>query len=382
MIPYSRQSISDDDIAIVTETLRSSYLTQGPAVPAFEKAFSDLHATEHGIATSSATAALHISCLALGVAAGSRVWTVPTSFVASSNCALYCGAKVDFVDIDEDTRLMSINALKEKLSDAAATGTLPDVVIPVDLSGLPCDYEAIRKLADAYGFRILADCSHSVGATYLGRPVGSRYADIAVFSFHPVKIITTAEGGMAITNDDELARKLRLLRTHGITRNVEELEDQEQPEFYYEQQSLGYNYRMTDLQAALGLSQLKRLQSAYDRRLALADRYDEMLAGRGWRLPSRPEERTSAWHLYIVERSDSNRVTRDDQYAQLKEAGIGANVHYLPIHLQPFYRRLGFKAGMFPNAERYGDRALSIPLFPALGQDDQDYVIKHLGCGD
>ena len=382
MIPYSRQHITEEDVALVTETLRSDYLTQGPAIPAFEKSFSDLHKVEHAVATSNATAALHIACLALGVTEGSRVWTVPTSFVASANCALYCGASVDFVDIDETTRLISIDALSAKLSEAAASGTTPDVVIPVDLSGLPCDYEAIRKLADAYGFRVLADCSHSVGASYQGGPVGSRFVDIAVFSFHPVKIVTTGEGGMAVTNDDELAQKLRLLRSHGITRDPQDMECSDQPGFYYEQQVLGYNYRMTDLQAALGSSQLVRLAEAAARRAALADRYDEKLAGRGWILPARPAQRTSAWHLYIVERSDSDEARRDALYDRLRDGGIGANVHYLPIHLQPYYRRLGFERGMFPRAERYADRALTIPLFPALTHDEQDYVIDQLGRGD
>lgn len=380
-LPYSRQAITQADIDAVADVLRSPFLTQGPAVERFERAVADLHQVPHALAMSNATCALHIACLALGAGPGVRVWTVPTSFVASANCALYCGATVDFVDIDPATRLLSVEALADKLAAAEREGTLPGIVIPVDLTGLPCDYAAIRQLADRYGFKVLADCSHALGASYDSRPVASDHVDIAVFSFHAVKVITTGEGGMAVTQDAALADRMRLLHSHGITRDPARMREVPPAGYYYEQLALGYNYRMTDIQAALGLSQLARLPEMAAERQALADRYDALLQNRGWLLPARLQGRRSAWHLYVVEREDGDRAARDRVFNRMREAGIGVNLHYLPIHLQPFYRGLGFEPGTYPHAERYGERAMSIPLFPAMTHAEQDRVVALLGEG-
>ncbi len=377
-IPYSRQEISEDDIAAVVDVLRSDFLTQGPAIPAFEAAFAQAHDVRHAIAVANATGALHIALLALDVQPGGLVWTSPISFVASANCALYVGADIDFVDIDPRTRNMSIEALSAKLEAAQASGRLPDVVVPVDFSGLACDLREMRALADRYGFRIVEDASHATGARYLDGPVGSDFADISVFSFHAVKIVTTAEGGMLTTNDDEIARRLRLLRTHGITRDADGLERPSEGGWYYEQITLGFNYRMTDMQAALGLSQLQRMDAWRDRRQALADRYDRALADTSLKLPAQLQDRASSWHLYVIELGDEVKASRAEVFAGLREAGIGANVHYIPIHTQPHYERLGFKLGDFPNAERYYDRAITIPLFPAMTEAQQDYVVDAL----
>ncbi|MEO8313284.1 MAG: UDP-4-amino-4,6-dideoxy-N-acetyl-beta-L-altrosamine transaminase [Pseudomonadota bacterium] len=379
MIPYSRQDISADDIEAVSAVLRADFVTQGPAIPAFEKAFAGRHQVAQAVAVSNATAGLHLACLALGVGRGSLVWTSPNSFVASANCALYCGASIDFVDIEPVTRNMSVEALQNKLQAARVVGRLPDVVIPVDFSGLSCDLAAMRALADQYGFRLLEDASHATGATYQQRPVGSAFAHASVFSFHAVKIVTTAEGGIVTTNDEQTAHRLRLLRSHGMTRDPLEMERESEGGWYYEQQVLGYNYRMTDLQAALGLSQLARLDSMQRRRAALADRYDVLLAHLPLQLPARLPDRQSAWHLYAVEIDETRtRKTRAAVYGDLREAGIGINVHYIPIHTQPYYARLGFKRGDFPASERYYARTLSIPLFPALTDEQQDFVAQTL----
>jgi len=376
-IPYSCQDITDDDVAAVTAVLKAEYLTQGPAVPAFEKAFAACHQVTHAVAVSNATAGLHIGCLALGVGPGSRVWTSPNSFLASANCALYCGASVDFVDIDPQTRNMSVAILSEKLADAAQRNALPNVVIPVDFSGLPCDLREMRELADKYGFRILEDASHATGASYLGRPVGSAHADATVFSFHAVKIVTTAEGGLVTTQDAQIARRLRLLRSHGMTRDPNELEHPSEGAWYYEQQLLGFNYRLTDLQAALGASQLRRLQTLQDRRIELADRYDALLANLPLKLPARIADRKSAWHLYAIEINDQRTAcARADLFARLRDAQIGVNVHYIPIHMQPYYASLGFRRGDFPAAEHYYERAVSLPLFPAMNHAQQDHVVE------
>ena len=380
-LPYSRQAITQMDIDAVADVLRSPFLTQGPAVERFERAVADLHQVAHALAMSNATCALHIACLALGAGPGVRVWTVSTSFVASANCALYCGATIDFVDIDPATRLLSVEALADKLAAAEREGTLPGIVIPVDLTGLPCDYAAIRQLADRYGFKVLADCSHALGASYDSRPVASDHVDIAVFSFHAVKVITTGEGGMAVTQDAELADRMRLLHSHGITRDPARMQEVPPAGYYYEQLALGYNYRMTDIQAALGLSQLARLPEMAAERQALADRYDALLHNQGWLLPARLEGRRSAWHLYVVEREDGDPAARDLVFNQMREAEIGVNLHYLPIHLQPLYRGLGFGPGTCPHAERYGERAMSIPLFPAMSHAEQDRVVALLGEG-
>jgi len=376
-IPYSCQSIGEEDIEAVAAVLRSEFLTQGPAVPAFEGAFAALHGVDHAVAVSSATAALHIGCLALGVGPGSLVWTSPNSFLASANCALYCGADVDFVDIDPNTRNMSVDRLAEKLDRAAGAGRLPDLLIPVDFAGLPCDMEDMRALADRYGFRILEDASHAAGATYRGRPVGSRFADATVFSFHAVKIVTTAEGGIVTTNDPEIARRLQLYRSHGMTREADEMERAPDGPWYYEQSLLGYNYRMTDLQAALGASQLGRIETMQAERAARADRYDALLSGLPLRLPARLPDRRSAWHLYAVEVDRAGTaVGRGALFEALRAQRIGVNVHYIPIHTQPFYRRLGFRIGDFPAAEAYYAEALSIPLFPRMTDAQQDRVVS------
>ena len=380
-IPYSCQNIAEQDIEAVCEVLRSDFLTQGPAVPAFERRFAELHGAGHAVAVSNATAGLHLACLALGVGPGSRVWTSPNSFLASANCALYCGATIDFVDIDPRSRNMSVQALAAKLERARATNTLPQVVIPVDFSGLPCDLAEIRALADEYGFKILEDASHAAGATYKGAPVGSRFADLTVFSFHAVKIVTTAEGGMVTTHDDSLAHRLRLLRSHGMSRDPVDLERESEGAWYYEQGLLGFNYRLTDLQAALGSSQLARMAPMQASRAALADRYDRLLADLPLTLPLRLPDRQSSWHLYAIE-IDEQRTSsrRADVFAAMRRADIGVNVHYIPIHRQPHYERLGFKAGDFPAAEAYYARAISIPLFPALTDAQQQTVADALSA--
>lgn len=376
-IPYSRQEITEADIAAVTAVLRSEFLTQGPTVPAFEAAFAARHQVPHAVAVSNATAALHLACLALGVGPGSRVWTSPNSFLASANCALYCGAVVDFVDIDPATRNLSTDALAAKLATAARTGTLPAVVIPVHFAGLPCDLRELRDLADRYGFKLLEDASHATGARYAGAPIGGAWADASVFSFHAVKIVTTGEGGMVTTRSAAMAQQLRLLRSHGMTREQGLLSQAPVGPWVYEQQMLGYNCRMTDLQAALGLSQLDRIDVMHARRAALAERYDGLLAGLPLKLPARRADRLSAWHLYAIE-IDTPRVSRRAVFDTLRAADIGVNVHYIPIHTQPHYQRLGFRVGDFPAAEAYYARAISLPLFPAMTHAEQDRVVDTL----
>jgi UDP-4-amino-4,6-dideoxy-N-acetyl-beta-L-altrosamine transaminase len=378
-IPYSCQSVSEEDIQAVVSVLRSEFLTQGPAVSAFERAFADRHAVAHAVAVSNATAGLHIACLALGVGSGSRVWTSPNSFLASANCALYCGASVDFVDIDPLTRNLSVPALETKLREAQSLGCLPDVVIPVDFSGLPADLREIHALSERYGFKILQDASHATGAAYLGRPAGSQFAHVSVFSFHAVKVLTTAEGGMVTTQDPALARRLQMLRSHGMTREASELKNTSAGGWYYEQLDLGFNFRMTDLQAALGLSQLFRLETMHCKRVELADRYDVLLSELPLKLPARMSDRVSAWHLYAVELdADRTRKTRGEVFQSLRNAGIGVNVHYIPIHTQPYYSQLGFLPGQFPAAERYYEHAISLPLYPGLTHEQQDRVVESL----
>lgn len=379
LIPYSRQLISEEDIQAVVSVLRSDFLTQGPVLPRFERAFGDLHGVDHAVAVSSATAGLHIACLAMGVGPGSRVWTSPISFVASANCALYCGAAVDFVDIDPATRNMSVSALETKLEQARVAGALPDVVIPVDFAGLPADLREIYELSGRYGFKILQDASHATGASYLGQPLGSQFAHATVFSFHAVKILTTAEGGMVTTRDAALAGRLRRLRSHGVTREASELSDPAAGGWYYEQLDLGFNFRMTELQASLGLSQLSRLDSMHQRRIALADRYDALLSKFPLKLPARSTDRVSSWHLYAVELDAmQTRKTRREVFQQLRDANIGVNVHYIPIHTQPYYRTLGFLPGQFPAAEHYYECAVSLPLYPSLTDSEQDRVVESL----
>jgi UDP-4-amino-4,6-dideoxy-N-acetyl-beta-L-altrosamine transaminase len=385
VIPYATQSINEDDIAAVQEVLSSGWLTQGPAGPRFEEAFAQAHGVAHAVAVCNATAGLHIACLALGAGPGKTVWTSPNSFVASANCALYCGAEVDFVDIDPLTRNMSVAALQAKLEQAERHGSLPALVIPVHFSGLPCDLSPMRALADRYGFKLLEDASHAVGASYQDQPIGSRYADASVFSFHPVKIITTGEGGMVTTQDPAIARRLQLLRSHGITRTPGEMVlDGPMPgPWYYEQATLGFNYRMTDIQSTLGFMQLQRLEQFHTARERLADRYDQLLAGLPLKLPVRAPSAAStarsSWHLYVVEVMPGAGVaSRETVFKRLWDANITVNVHYIPIHTQPFYRARGFQTGQFPAAEAYYAQALSIPLYPALTDAQQDHVIAQL----
>lgn len=379
LIPYSCQNIDEADVAAVTAALRSPYLTQGPELPAFEAEFAALHEVAHAVAVSNATAALHLGCLALGAGPGSRVWTSPNSFIASANAALYCGASVDFVDIDPATRNLSLPALAAKLECAAAAGTLPQLLIPVDFAGTPCDVREMRALADRYRFKILQDASHATGARYHGTPVGSAWAHAAVFSFHAVKVVTTAEGGLVATQCPQLAERVRLLRSHGMVRDAHLMTQPPEGPWVYEQQALGYNYRMTELQAALGRAQLKRLPQMMARRTALADRYDALLRDLPLRLPARVPHRQSSWHLYAVE-IDRTRctATRAEVFAALRAEGIGVNVHYIPIHTQPYYRALGFEPGDYPAAERYYAGAISLPLFPALTEAQQDRVVDVL----
>ena len=379
VLPYSRQQVSESDIAAVVAVLRSDFLTQGEVLPAFEAAFAERHAVAHAVAVTNATAALHLACLALGIGPSSRVWTSPNSFLASANCARYCGAAVDFVDIDPATRNLSVEVLRDQLRRAETTGTLPDLLIPVDFAGLPCDLRELRALADRYGFCILEDASHATGAQYLGAPVGSAWADATVFSFHAVKIITTGEGGMVVTQDAALAERLRRLRSHGMVRDPAQLLQPPDGPWAYEQQLLGWNCRMTELQAALGLSQLQRLPQMAERRQAQADRYDRLLGALPLALPARRDDRLSSWHLYAVA-IDAGRTacTRATAFAALREAGIGVNVHYAPIYLQPYYRQLGFAPGHCPAAEQYYAQALSLPLFPAMTEADQDRVVQVL----
>lgn len=382
-IPYATQSINEDDLAAVREVLTSGWLTQGPAVPRFEQAFAQRHGVAHAVAVSNATAGLHIACLALGAGPGKTVWTSPNSFVASSNGALYCGAGVDFVDIDPATRNMSVAALGAKLEQAERDGRLPAIVIPVHFGGLACDLVPLRALADRYGFKILEDASHAVGASYNGQPIGSAHADASVFSFHPVKIVTTGEGGMVTTQDAALERRLQLLRSHGITREASEMQHPDTGAWHYEQHSLGFNYRMTDIQAALGSSQLQRIDSFHAARERLAERYDQLLASlplrRPARVPGPGATARSSWHLYVVEVVPGPGVAdRATVFARLRAAGIGVNVHYEPIPLQPYYRGLGFQPGQFPAAEAYAAQALSIPLYPALTDAQQDRVVAEL----
>ena len=379
-IPYSRQSIDQSDVDAVVAAMKDDFITQGPRIDAFERAVADLHDCAHGVAVCNATAALHIACLALDVGPGDLVWTSPNTFVASANCARYCGADVDFVDIDPETRNMSLAALEAKLASAKAAGRLPKVVIPIDFSGLPCPMPEIAALAAEYGFRIIEDASHALGASIDGTMVGSRWADITVLSFHAVKIITSAEGGMLITQDEGLADRLRLLRSHGITRDTDLMENESDGPFYYEQVTLGYNYRITDLQAALGTSQLARLPARHAEREARAKRYDEILADLPLKLTPRIAGHVSAHHLYVVEILDE-KTDRRALFEHLRESGIGANVHYIPVHIQPDYTRLGFARGDFPAAETYYDRCITIPLYPEMSDADQDRVAAALKSG-
>lgn len=379
-IPYGRQSITRQDLRAVMSALRSEYLTQGPGVEKFESALGFSFGAAHSIAVNSATSALHLACMALGVNEGDLVWTSAVTFVASANCARYCGADVDFVDIDSETFNMSPEALQTKLKQASIDGRLPKVVIPVHLTGQPCDMKAIHELSKEFGFSIIEDASHATGASYLGSPIGSnKFSDITVFSFHPVKIITTGEGGAALTNSPELADKMRQLRSHGITRNSDQFKLACQPSFYYEQHDLGFNYRMTDIQAALGTSQLKRLGSFIKRRRQISSYYDMKFRDHDIALPFQHPDGNSSWHLYVVRipyRAGKN--SRDQIFEGLRERGISVNLHYIPVYRLPYYAKMGFNPESFPNSEAYYAEAISLPIFPELKSREQDQVVSSL----
>jgi UDP-4-amino-4,6-dideoxy-N-acetyl-beta-L-altrosamine transaminase len=378
-LPYGRQTITEVDIAAVIEVLRSPCLTQGPVVPAFEQALAQRVGACHGVALNSATSTLHIACLALGLGPGARLWTTPITFVASANCGRYCGAEVDFVDIDPSTGLISLDALERKLQKADREGRLPNVLVPVHLCGTSCAMQPIAALASQYGVAVLEDASHAIGGRYQHQPVGDcRYSAITVFSFHPVKIITSAEGGLATTNDPQLAERMADLRSHGITKDESRFERPAPGPWSYEQQDLGFNYRMTDLQAALGLSQLQRLEDNVAERQRLLEQYRLLLAELPLRLLEIPHDVHSAFHLAVVRLDKTSPEHHRQVFVGLRAAGIGVQLHYTPVHLHPYYRRLGFQEGDFPEAEAYATNAISLPLYPGLQDDDQQHVVRTL----
>jgi len=383
-IPYARQDISEADIAAVVRVLRSDFVTQGPVIEQFEQALAGYCGARHAVAVCNATAALHLACRALGLGPGDTLWTSPNTFVASANCALYCGAGVDFVDVDPRTYNISTAKLEEKLAHAAKSGRLPKVLVAVHFAGQPCDMAAIGALAKRYGVAVIEDAAHAVGATdgtgdETARVGAGAHSDMTVFSFHPVKILTTGEGGMLLTNRPELAERLRLLRSHGVTRDAARMQGAPDGPWYYEQVELGYNYRITDIQAALGLSQFQRLDAFLARRRQLAAQYNRLLDGAPLTLPWQRPQALSAWHLYVVRVPAGGRRDRRAVFDGLHAAGIRANVHYIPVHLQPHYRALGFKTGDFPEAERYYAEAISLPMYAALSDTDQARVAAELG---
>ncbi|WP_166371100.1 UDP-4-amino-4,6-dideoxy-N-acetyl-beta-L-altrosamine transaminase [Psychromonas sp. SA13A] len=380
MIPYGKQDINQHDIDAVIGVLKSDFLTQGPQVPPFEKAINDVTQSEHAVAVNSATSALHIACLALGVGKGDIVWTSPITFVASANCALYCGASIDFVDIDKQTYNLCPIELRKKLKLAKQQNKLPKVVIPVHLAGQSSDMQKIHQLSIEYDFKIIEDAAHAIGGKYQGKPIGNcRYSDITVFSFHPVKIVTTAEGGVATTNCPHLSASMQRLRSHGITREESLMTEPSHGDWYYQQLELGFNYRMSDLHAALGISQLKRLTEFVTKRKAIAALYSQKLAGLPIILPKQLETTDSAWHLYIIQLElDKIDKTHQQVFNELRENGIGVNLHYIPVHLQPYFQNMGFKAGDFPNAEKYYSSAFSIPIFVQLSDNELQAVISYL----
>ena len=374
MIPYGKQSICNADIQAVIDVLNSNFLTQGPTVPLFEKELVNTTSAMFATAVNSATSALHLACLALDLKPGDVVWTVPNTFVASANCALYCGAKVDFVDCDPRTFNISVELLERKLRISQKSGILPKIVIPVHLTGEPCDMAAIKRLSNEYDFKIIEDASHAIGARFENKPVGAcEYSDITVFSFHPVKIVTSGEGGVALTNCPTLDRRLKLLRSHGITRNKDMMEYPNENAWYYEQIDLGFNYRMTDIHAALGLSQLQRLQRYVDKRHEIAARYDQEFKGSNVETPYRNPKNKSALHLYVIQ---VDPLRHKNIFSKLRERNIFVNLHYIPVHTQPYYQKLGFAKGDFPNSENYYQKAISLPIFPTLTTDEQSYVIQ------
>lgn len=382
MIPYGLHSVTQSDIKAVVEVLESEFLTQGPVVPKFEQAVAEKCGAGFGVAVNSGTSALHVACRALGLKSGDTLWTVPNTFVASANCGLYCGSNVDFVDIDPESWNMSVSQLERRLIYANSVGRLPKIVIPVHFAGQPTDQESIWELAQRFGFKVVEDASHSLGASRGGEPVGScKWSHITVFSFHPVKMITTGEGGMALTNDEELAWKMSLLRSHAITRDPTRMERRPEGRWYYEQIELGYNYRMSDIQAALGLSQLSRLEQITEVRNALAQQYRKRLDGLPLGFQSVSPGNRSSYHLFVVRLLNSaGRKDHRDVFHELRESGIGVNLHYMPVHLQPYYRKLGFAPGMYPESELHGRSALTLPLYTDLTTGSMDKVVQSVTC--
>ena len=380
MIPYGRQDINQSDIDMVLDVLKSDFLTQGPMVPRFEATVAQHVGAGHALAMNSATSALHVACLALGLGAGDILWTSPVTFVASANCGLYCGATVDFVDVDPRTYNMCPKQLESKLIEAQQQGKLPKIVVAVHLCGQPCEMDKIHALSKQYGFKIIEDASHAIGGKYKGAFIGNcAYSDITIFSFHPVKIITTAEGGMALTNNSELAASMALLRSHGITRDPSLMTHEPDGAWYYQQIVLGFNYRMTELQAALGVSQMTRLDDFITSRHVLADRYNQLLSALPITLPFQIADSYSGLHLYVI-RLDLNKIkkTHVEVFDALRKGGIGVNLHYIPVHLQPFYKKMGFSAGDYPEAEQYYQEAISLPMYSTLSFDQQDTVVRVL----
>ncbi|BCN92692.1 UDP-4-amino-4,6-dideoxy-N-acetyl-beta-L-altrosami ne transaminase [Thiomicrorhabdus immobilis] len=380
MIPYGKQDINQDDIAAVLDVLNSDFLTQGPQVPLFEKTVADYCDAQFGVAVNSATSALHIACLALDLGEDDIIWTSPNTFVASANCGLYCGAKVDFVDIDPQTYNLCADKLEQKLIKAKSQNKLPKIVIPVHFAGQSCDMKRIHQLSQEYGFSIIEDASHAIGGKYLDKPIGDcQYSDITVFSFHPVKIITTAEGGLVTTNQPGLAEKMQLLRSHGVTRDPKLMTKESEGGWYYQQVDLGFNYRMTEMQAALGVSQMQRLDEFVAKRHQLQQRYDELLQDFPVITPYQSLDAYSALHLYPIQiELDKVNKSHKQIFKDLRQNGIGVNLHYIPVHTQPYYQNMGFKLGDFPNAENYYSRAISIPMFQGLTFDMQDQVVDTL----
>lgn len=379
-IPYARQNINETDIESVVKVLQSDWLTQGPMIARFEKAVADYCGVKYGVAVSSATAALHLACIAAGLNEGDSLWTSPNTFVASANCGLYCGAKVDFVDIDPRTYNMAVSKLAAKLEAGKRSGKLPKVVIPVHFAGQSCEMEQIAQLASEYGFMVIEDASHAIGGRYRNRPVGScEYAAMTVFSFHPVKIITSGEGGMILTNREDLYQKLIRLRSHGITRDPELMEGKPDGPWYYQQLDLGYNYRITDLQAALGYSQLQRIDEFIEKRRYLAERYNQRLVDLPVITPWEHPDCKSAFHLYVIRlKLDQIHKSHRQVFEELRQWGIMVNLHYIPVHTQPYYKKMGFKWGDFPEAERYYQEAISLPMYVGLSDEEQDYVVNKL----
>ena len=379
MIPYGKQNINQADIDSVVDVLKSDFLTQGPQVPLFEDKVTKYCGARHGVAVNSATSALHVACLALDLGRGDYLWTSPNSFVASANCGLYCGAQVDFVDIDPKTYNLSTEELEKKLIQAKKESKLPKIVIPVHFAGQSCDMQKIHSLSQEYGFKIIEDASHAIGGKYLDKPIGCcQYSNITVFSFHPVKIITTAEGGLATTNSAKLAEKMQLFRSHGVTRDAKLMTKETEGDWYYQQVELGFNYRMTELQAALGVTQMDRLDEFVTARHNLQERYDLLLDSSIIK-PYQDQDSYSALHLYPIQINlEGTNKSRQNIFSELRKNDIGVNVHYIPIHTQPYYQKFGYQKGDFPNAEKFYSRSLSLPLYFDMTYEQQDFVLKVL----